>query len=152
MNLVITANLFSVHVRFGDSSFGRRFIWATVHFPDGSFGRRFTSATCLLQTDSSYKSIQYDEAGAPHSSLLKKTVRRLVNLAYLPPSNVTAAYEELVDDVLLELEPYLDYHEDIWIGRIRANGSRRQSRYPLTVWNQREAAAAGNMKSNYYVM
>jgi len=78
--------------------------------------------------------------------------RMLPALAYVPPGDVVQAFEILSDGQTLtpELEPLVDYMEDIWIGRRRGNG-RRVPPFPVELWNCYNAIVSGMLKDKVKV-
>ena len=61
-------------------------------------------------------------------------VRRLMALAFVPPEDIVAVFEELEKNVDPCLEPVLDYLEDYYVGR-RARVGRKDPRFPISWWN-----------------
>ena len=82
-----------------------------------------------------YEAVTTDRAtGTLVHSEFHTWVRRLMMLAMVPPSDVPAAFETIVDNVpeRLQMDPLLAYFERTWIAGL--NG--RQARYPPPSWNQ----------------
>lgn len=76
-------------------------------------------------------------------------LRHLAALAFVPVSDVIAAFEALCDAEIIpaEAQTVLDYFEDTWIGRPHRRG-RRTPLFPIDMWNCNEAAADDMPKTN----
>ena len=114
-----------------------------------------TPAGCFFHLAKSvYRHVQEEEgltmAYQAEDSAIRKQVHMMLALAFVPPSEVVAAYLELfdhVDDTLLNLMDYFDLN----YVRGRLPRGRRQAqppRFPVEVWNQYHATLAGQHCTN----
>lgn len=61
-------------------------------------------------------------------------IKSLLSLAFLPPAEVTTAFEDLIETFPENLTPIADYFENIYIGR-RGRRARRTATFPIAMWN-----------------
>jgi len=73
--------------------------------------------------------------------------RMITALAFVPPVDVIASFEELSDNSPVLLQPVLDYIEDYYIGRLTRRGLRRQPLFPIELWNMYDRALNGQAKT-----
>ncbi|OXA42828.1 uncharacterized protein LOC118438707 isoform X1 [Folsomia candida] len=94
------------------------------------------------------------------SELLKKMadgrfnlhVRTLIGLAFVPPADVVAAYDELdASPFFLEnkdvLDSYMDYFLNTGIGGFDRRGNRKKPHFLIPLWNCRDAVLQGLPKN-----
>jgi hypothetical protein len=72
-------------------------------------------------------------------------------LAFVPPADVTEAFEVLCDHVPRELHPVMDYFEDNYIGRLTRRGVRRPPLFPIDLWNVFQRVQEGNARTTNVV-
>ena len=72
----------------------------------------------------------------------------LVSLAFVPPVDVIAAFETLLDNIPADLEPLVDYFEDTWIGRPHRRGQRRNPMFSIDVWSIYDRVIDGLPRTN----
>src|ERR1700742_1408871 len=82
-------------------------------------------------------------------------LRHLVALAYVPPADVIAVYEELDGSAYFQrhkilLDPLLEYFVDIWIGGFNRLGRRKQPQFAIAGWNCYDAVLEGLPKTNNF--
>ena len=68
-------------------------------------------------------------------------------LAFVPPDQVIAAFEELQDPIPLETYPVLDNFETTYIGRQHGRG-RRNPMFDIGLWNVMEQKLAQEGRTN----
>ena len=79
----------------------------------------------------------------------------LVALAFVPPADVIAAYEELKGSALFRNhkdvpDPLLDYFVDTWIGGFNRLGRRKPPLFAVAGWNCYDAVLQGLPKTNKF--
>ena len=72
-------------------------------------------------------------------------MRMLSAVAFIPVTEVVAAFEKLCDSGMYpaEAQSVLDYFEDTWIGRPQRRNRRRAPLFQHSLWNCYESVAAG---------
>ena len=81
------------------------------------------------------------------NSVVKNFIRKTVNLAFLPDDDVVAGWTLVSTLYPQELDCFAGYFEPNWIGRV-VDGTRREPRFKISSWTQRNRVEAGLMKSN----
>lgn len=73
----------------------------------------------------------------------------ILALAFVPVADVPSVFRKLSESAIPDLLPVMKYFEETYIG-IKAQGRRaaKPPTYPVELWNQREAALAGEHKTN----
>ncbi|CAF1227763.1 unnamed protein product [Rotaria sordida] len=74
-------------------------------------------------------------------------VHKISALAFLQPSDVAQAFDDLYLSLPPILEPVMDYFEDSYIGRRRPNG-RATPRFPIGLWNMHYRTINDLMRTN----
>ena len=74
-------------------------------------------------------------------------LRMVAALAFVPVSDVVSSFEQLLDFLPENSQPFLDYFEDTWIGRPYRHG-RRPPRFPHNLWNCYEDDLTASPKTN----
>ena len=74
--------------------------------------------------------------------------KMLVSLAFVPPVDVLAAFETLLDNIPADLEPLMDYFEDTWIDRPHRRGQRRNPMFSIDVWSIYDRVIDGLPRTN----
>ena len=64
----------------------------------------------------------------------------LAAVTFVSTTDVIRAFESLSENLPLDVpaQAIIDYFEDTYIGRLRPGGQRRDSLFPITVWNMYE--------------
>jgi hypothetical protein len=80
-------------------------------------------------------------------------IRQLMALAFIPPDDVIAAFEELVDSEFFQqnaqdLQELMNYFEDTWIGRPARRGGRSNPLFAIEIWNVHNSALQDLPKTN----
>lgn len=73
--------------------------------------------------------------------------KMLLALAYVPPSDVAAAFDELSEQAPRELQPVYDYWEDNYIGRQRRN-RRSAPLFGIPLWNVHDRIGSDLPRTN----
>ena len=76
-------------------------------------------------------------------------VRMVIALAFVPPSDTAAVFEEVEGYVDNRLEALLEYIEDYYVGRRSRNG-RKQPRFRIEWWNVYERTINKDPRTNNY--
>ncbi|CAF1003542.1 unnamed protein product [Rotaria sordida] len=74
-------------------------------------------------------------------------VHKISVLAFLQPSDVAQAFDDLYPSLPPMLEPVMDYFEDTYIGRRRPNG-RATPRFSIDLWNMLYRTTNDLMRTN----
>lgn len=73
-------------------------------------------------------------------------------LAFVPPADVLDKFEILINDPFFEssddIEEFVEYFEDTWIGRRRRAGRRRQALFEISEWNSYQRVIDDISKTN----
>jgi hypothetical protein len=77
-------------------------------------------------------------------------IRMVAALAFVPPNDVIAAFEELCEQILPDSQAFVDYFEDTYIGRPQRRG-RRAPMFRNEVWNMFDRAEHELPRTNNYV-
>jgi hypothetical protein len=80
-------------------------------------------------------------------------LRMLTALAFVPPCDVVATFEELdqTPSFVLNkdvLERYMEYFTSTWIGGFDCRGNRKPPLFAIVLWNCRESVLQGLPKTN----
>lgn len=80
-------------------------------------------------------------------------IRKLLSIAFVPPNDVIASFEQLTNFNFFNLnsellQPLMDYIEDNFIGRYLRPPQRRTPPFPHTLWNQYEAVQTHIARTN----
>lgn len=100
-----------------------------------------------------YRNIQENGLQAAYQNLENETVRNqthmILALAFVPVTDVPRVFQKLKEVAVDELDSIIDYFEKNYVGTT-ARGRRAAvvARYPPILWNQRDAALAGDHKTN----
>ena len=83
---------------------------------------------------------------------VRRVVKSVAALAFIPPTDVVAAFEEIEDEIEgmdeeIELRQLLDYFEDTYIGRRDRRGRRRSPLFPLETWSVHQAVLDGRHRT-----
>lgn len=91
----------------------------------------------------------------PTDRSIKTAVHQILSLAFVPPTDVPAVYDELRRELPRVVKALGDYFEKTYIrgvrrghGRGRARVVRGPPRYPVEEWNQHHAAAHKEARTN----
>ncbi|KAK3909666.1 FLYWCH-type zinc finger-containing protein 1 [Frankliniella fusca] len=91
----------------------------------------------------------------PTDRSIKTAVHQILSLAFVPPADVPAVYDELKRELPRVVKVLGDYFEKTYIrgvrrghGRGRARVVRGPPRYPVEEWNQHHAAAHKEARTN----
>lgn len=74
-------------------------------------------------------------------------VKMLLALSFVPPADVAAVFDELVQQCPPEMADLIDYWEDNYIGRMRLN-TRVNPRFPIPLWNVHARVTNGLPRTN----
>ena len=77
--------------------------------------------------------------------------RKIVALAFVPPTSMEDAFEDLCNETPHELQPILNWFEDSYLGRPNRRGVRRPAMFPIHVWTVYERTLNGNARTNNFV-
>ena len=74
----------------------------------------------------------------------------LAAVAFIPTTDAIRAFESLSENLPLDApaQAIIDYFEDTYTGRLRPGGQRRDSLFPITVWNMYEQTLQGLPPTN----
>ncbi|CAF1156291.1 unnamed protein product [Rotaria sordida] len=75
-------------------------------------------------------------------------IHKIAALAFIHPDEVTDAFTQLSTHLGDTFQSMLDYFEDNYIGRIRANGSRTRPLFAAEFWNVHERTKNLQMRTN----
>ena len=79
---------------------------------------------------------------------IRETVKCLVSLALIPPSDVYLGFEKVIEEGQENLMPFFEYFETTWLGSSGRLGRRSTPLFHHGLWNQYDAAANGFQKTN----
>ena len=74
-------------------------------------------------------------------------VKMLLALSFVPTTDVTEAFEMLVESCPRQLDPVFDYWEDNYVGRQRCN-RRAAPLFAIQLWNVRDQVTDGLPRTN----
>ena len=75
-------------------------------------------------------------------------IHKIVELAFIHPDNVINAFTDLSIHLDDTFQTMLDYFEDNYIGRFRANGLRTRPLLAIEYWNVYERTKNQQMRTN----
>ncbi|OXA48208.1 hypothetical protein Fcan01_16976 [Folsomia candida] len=104
-----------------------------------------------------YRRIQHDAdlMELESNATFSLNLRSLIALAFIPPSDVSASFEELLRSDFFEenkdtLDNYVSYFRNTWIGAFDPAGTRQTPMFPIPLWNCYLSVLRGLPKTNNY--
>lgn len=121
-----------------------------VLYPEAvQFGCNFHFGQCLFRRLQQHGSLQIRFRNEPSFAL---KIKCLSALAFVPPPDVVAAFESLVQDPFYssseDIRNFMDYFETTWIGKLRRSRRRQQPMFPIPDWNIHERIVQNIAKTN----
>ncbi|CAF1552856.1 unnamed protein product, partial [Didymodactylos carnosus] len=76
---------------------------------------------------------------------------RVAALAFLPLQDVIVGFVFLSEDLTLDLQDFLNYFEDTYIGHLRASSVRANPKFAVELWNMHSRTDQAMLRSNNHV-
>lgn len=103
---------------------------------------------------STYRKVQssglQEQYNDPEDRSIKEATHMLLALAFVPPADVLATYDQLKEELPDELEPVQKYFEEYYLMGVRRRGGRRgvPPRFDPVMWNTYEATVSNSHRTN----
>ena len=75
-------------------------------------------------------------------------VRMIPALAFVPVGDEPYYYDALENSLPEDVDPILNYFEEYYVGRLRANGQRPTPMFPIPLWNVHNGTMLGQDRTN----
>ena len=80
--------------------------------------------------------------------LFAHNIHKIAALAFVTPSSVLDVFESLCDDLGERYDNILDYFQDTYIGKLRANRVRRKPLFDINFWSMHSRTTQSSMRTN----